>query len=132
MKASRGIIEAQLCEGTMSQPDAERAVGDTTPRGAPPRRLHNIPAALTSLVGRLVTLPGVGGVGKTRLALQAAHALVPTTDQASPFAQGVYLVPLPALARAETLEDVLATAIATALGIGLSGPEAPAVQVRQY
>jgi predicted ATPase/DNA-binding NarL/FixJ family response regulator len=133
----------------MSQPDAERAVGDSTPRGAAPRPLHNIPAALTSLVGRdaecaqllarlrdaacrLVTLTGVGGVGKTRLALQAAHALVPTTGQTSPFAQGVYLVPLPALSRAETLEDVLATAIAVALGIGLSGPEAPAVQVRQY
>ena len=60
---------------------------DHARRGRTPAR-HSLPAALTPLVGRaaelaalrrrlasarLITLTGVGGVGKTRLALQLAH-----------------------------------------------------------
>lgn len=64
---------------------------------------HNLPAALTSFVGReteldalagllrvnrLVTLTGAGGAGKTRLALEAAHA------QVGAWTGGVWLVDL--------------------------------------
>jgi hypothetical protein len=47
-------------------------------------------AELTGIVGsnRLVTLTGVGGVGKTRLALQVARRLV------TEFSDGVWLVEL--------------------------------------
>jgi len=66
----------------------------------------NIPLALTSFIGRerelatvksllqttrLLTLTGAGGVGKTRLALQAGRELVPA------FADGVWLVELAAV-----------------------------------
>jgi len=69
----------------------------------PERPHHNLPAALTSLIGRegelratrklleayrLVTVAGVGGIGKTRLAVQAATDLVPR------FADGAWLVEL--------------------------------------
>jgi non-specific serine/threonine protein kinase len=64
---------------------------------------HNLPAALTSFVGRrneieevrrrlkqtrLLTLTGAGGCGKTRLALQVAHDLLDT------FPHGVWVVDL--------------------------------------
>jgi predicted ATPase/DNA-binding CsgD family transcriptional regulator len=68
-------------------------------------RLHNLPAQLTPLLGReqeieavslllrrpevrLLTLTGVGGVGKTRLGLRIAEALL------DDFADGVFFIPL--------------------------------------
>jgi predicted ATPase/DNA-binding SARP family transcriptional activator len=89
-----------------------------------PRPNHNLPAATTTFVGRekevarvveqmldpncrLLTLLGVGGVGKTRLSLQAATNLV------GAFADGVWFV---ALAGVQATTD-LATAITTALGL---------------
>ncbi|MEU2790859.1 BTAD domain-containing putative transcriptional regulator [Streptomyces sp. NPDC007100] len=77
--------------------------------GTPPRT--NLPATLTELVGRgaavsqvralleagrLVTLTGPGGVGKTRLALEAAHGF---TGDSTAFPDGVLLVELAALGR---------------------------------
>ena len=81
---------------------------------APPARQHNLPVQVTRFFGReqeienlrqrlaaqrLVTLTGSGGVGKTRLSLQAAGEVL------SDFADGVWLVELapltdPALAAA--------------------------------
>ena len=64
-------------------------------------------------VDRLVTLTGPGGVGKTRLAIEAARAL---TDR---FPDGVWLVELagrPARADPEALGEI-AEHVATALGI---------------
>jgi non-specific serine/threonine protein kinase len=81
--------------------------------------LNNLPAAITPLIGRetetvamqallcradvrLATLIGVGGVGKTRLALQVAGRLLPS------FPQGVFFVPLIEASRAEHVLNVLA------------------------
>jgi len=73
------------------------------PLRSPRSRRHNLPGALTSFVGRtreldevrglirsarLVTLTGVGGVGKTRLAVEAITKLL---DE---FADGAWLVEL--------------------------------------
>jgi predicted ATPase len=90
---------------------------------APMRRIAgNLPAELTSFVGRrgevaevrrllagsrLVTLTGVGGVGKTRLALRAAAGL------ARAFGDGVWLVQLDQLRD----EALVARAVAGALGL---------------
>ncbi len=84
-----------------------------------PRRGNLSPPA-TSLVGRafevaevvelarahrLVTLTGVGGVGKTRLALDAGASL------ADEFPDGVWLVELAPVADADSVPDVFATAL---------------------
>jgi len=87
---------------------------------------HNLPVALTSFVGRteelkaleellagnrLITLAGVGGAGKTRLALQVAAGAVER------FPDGVWLVELARL-RDQTL---IAPALAAALGVDIMG-----------
>lgn len=89
---------------------------------SPVQRRHNLPAQLTSFVGReqeiaevtgllarsrLVTLTGTGGCGKTRLALEVAGRVV---DR---FADGVWLVELAAL----TDGHLVVQAVASTLGL---------------
>jgi predicted ATPase/DNA-binding CsgD family transcriptional regulator len=89
----------------------------------------NLPQQLSSLVGRdavieevadlvrsqrLMTLSGVGGVGKTRLALEAGSEL------ASEFADGVWMVELAPVGDPAAVPD----AIATVLGITPQGDTA--------
>ena len=71
---------------------------------------------------RLLTLTGPGGVGKTRLAVEAARAME------SDYADGARFVSLAALTRHE---DV-AAAIVTALGIVVLSGETPAEAVTRY
>ncbi len=82
----------------------ERAVlRHEVPQSPPAEARHNLPAPLTSFVGReqelaeiahelrkgrLVTLTGTGGAGKTRLALEVAH------EQARAWRDGVWFVDL--------------------------------------
>jgi predicted ATPase/DNA-binding winged helix-turn-helix (wHTH) protein len=88
----------------------------------PARGLSNLPAAISPLIGRVqqlkdvlallaehrsVTLTGPGGIGKTRLALEAARGLVPTCRD------GVWLVELASLSN----PDLVGTAILSALGL---------------
>ena len=91
-------------------------------RPAPPEERHNLPAQLTSFIGRddelaelgvllrehrLVTLTGVGGVGKSRLALQTA------ARQAGAWAGGVWLVDMTAC----TDDSLVPTAVAQVLDV---------------
>jgi predicted ATPase/DNA-binding CsgD family transcriptional regulator len=84
------------------------------------QRTGNLPAEVTRFIGRsrdltrvrdalgryrIVTLRGVGGVGKTRLALQVAAAVRRS------FEDGVWLVELSALRNTELLTRTVATAI---------------------
>jgi predicted ATPase/DNA-binding SARP family transcriptional activator len=92
-----------------------------------PGRRHALPAAVTSFVGRakeieevrgllggsrLVTLTGVGGTGKTRLALQVAAGVQ------EDFPDGVYLVELGPLSD----PALVASMMASALGVLATGP----------
>lgn len=98
------------------------------PEERAPRPPNNLPAFLTPFFGRasesariveklraptcrLLTLTGEGGIGKTRLAIEAASKL--TED----FADGVWFVPLSGIeARGQEIPRVLARAVAHALG----------------
>jgi predicted ATPase/DNA-binding SARP family transcriptional activator len=88
---------------------------------APPAgRWHNLPPALTSFIGRekecadiqellaqtrLLTLTGMGGSGKTRLALEMAR------ERAASYADGVWLVELAALSDPARVVQAAATAL---------------------
>ncbi len=86
----------------------------------PPEERHNLPAPLTNFIGRemeladvarllsearLVTLTGVGGVGKTRLALEMARRALPD------FPDGVFLIDLSPLADGSQVVGQLASVL---------------------
>ena len=66
---------------------------------------------------RVVTLTGVGGVGKTRLALQAGARLV------SDFPDGVWLVELAPLIDAALVPNAVAAAVGAPTSPGLEPDE---------
>lgn len=125
---------------------------------------HNLPRQLTPLIGRvheslvvynkildpafpLVTVVGEGGVGKTRLALCVARAMVEGVPPGQPeesvrrggrgahqpfhaagnggrsalFVDGIWFVPLAGLSSDGNVADQIAEAIATVLNIDLTG-----------
>ncbi|MFZ1757274.1 MAG: BTAD domain-containing putative transcriptional regulator, partial [Caldilineaceae bacterium] len=96
-----------------------------------PSPLHNLPPQATPFVGRrreveavrgllaepvnrLVTITGVGGMGKSRLGLAVAEAL------RGAFPDGVWFVPLAALDSAEVVPRAIAGALAAPMGDGNS------------
>lgn len=106
-----------------------RRQGDETTKRALLQK-HNLPAAANAFIGReteaaqiaewlaqpngrLLTIVGPGGIGKTRLAQESARA------RRGEFADGVWYVSLVAFAAL----DGLVTAVAAAMGLNLSGKE---------
>ena len=108
-----------------SRPLPDRPAAPPAPAAPPPPR-HNLPAPRTRFIGReaaladlvrllpstrLLTLTGIGGCGKTRLALQFAH------QQQDAFAGGVWFVDLAPLNDGARV----ASACATVLGLREDG-----------
>ncbi len=112
---------------------------------APPP--HNLPPQPTAFVGReaelaeisqylhsaeaqLLTLVGPGGIGKTRLALQAAARCIdPETGFDLSFTDGVFFVPLAAGPDQDAPNATLLEAMADALRYDLQGPVHPQAQL---
>ncbi len=112
----------------LASPEQIFQVGDDEfpPLRVERNRTGNLPTEASSFIGRtgdidtiaarvasdhVVTLLGVGGTGKTRLALEVAHALAPT------FPDGCWLAELAPINIAE------AVPYAIAAGLGLSPPQ---------
>jgi|SRR5580658_30023 predicted ATPase/serine/threonine protein kinase len=102
-------------------------------------RPTNLPVPTTAFVGRdtelaavkqlllrpdvrLVTVTGPGGIGKSRLAIEAARGMA---DQ---FASGVYFVPLAAVSD----PGLIILAIAQTLGLRETGGQAPIDSLKEY
>ncbi len=101
-------------------------MGETLPRLSTPfvgraDELTQITQLLSEPACQLLTLVGPGGIGKTRLAIQAAYQL-------DHYAHGVHFV---SLASVES-PDLLAPAIAGALRLSFYGPESPEIQIVNY
>lgn len=91
---------------------------------------------------RLLTIAGLGGVGKTQLALAAAHALAPggTDGKDGDFADGLYFVPLADLAApsphdslaADLVETQITAAIVNVFILELQAELSPLTQLSAY
>jgi predicted ATPase/DNA-binding SARP family transcriptional activator len=113
-----------------------KAVQATPVPSAP---IHNLPVPLTPFVGReqeladlarliadpecrCISLVGPGGVGKTRLALQAAD------QRKNEFAEGTAIIPLASVGSV----DAVIPAIANGIGFDFYGPLDPKIQLLKY
>lgn len=114
-------LESKIATGWSDRVELER----TTLRGShsrdrPTSSTGNLRAPATSFIGRtdavrsiaetvqehrLVTLTGIGGVGKTRLARQVAAELAPT------YREGAWIVELASVDDQEAVADVVATTL---------------------
>lgn len=122
---------------------AQMEAGGGRPFPTPPR-IYNRPTTAAPFIGRhqilgrlmpllldpdyrLLTLTGVGGVGKTRLALEAAAKMT------AHFGDGVWFVPLVGVAEpaddADLAEETVASAIAQTLSVTLTGLGAAQTQL---
>jgi predicted ATPase len=125
---ARGVLAGELgLEPGPELQELERAVlRQEVPAPAPYGNRHNLPAPLTSFVdreqelamlgklvgdGRLVTLTGTGGTGKTRLAVEFASGVVER------FADGVWLADLAGLSD----PSLVAAQVMEALGVRQAG-----------
>lgn len=94
----------------------------TTPFLGRENELKEIMGLLEDSKCRLITLVGPGGIGKTRLALQAA------AENIEDFDQGVYFIPLDPL----TSVEFLVGTIAQAIKFSFSGKEDEKTQLLNY
>ena len=132
-RAREGLIDDLGVEPGAELRALERAVlRHEVETARPPEERHNLPASVTSFVGReaelaevvqllgdarLVTLMGIGGVGKTRLALEVARRVLPD------FPDGVCFLDITTL----TDEASVARRVGEALGNGKGRRRTPSI-----
>jgi predicted ATPase/transcriptional regulator with XRE-family HTH domain len=133
-------VPPPMAESRRMEGESLRMEGQPLPAVAVPRRPRvQLPTPATALVGRatelaelerlladpgcrLLTVSGPGGIGKTRLAIEA------TARQAARFADGVAFVALASV----SAPDLIAPAIADALGFSFYGQANPTGQLIDF
>lgn len=116
------IIERVFELGLLGLPAQSILPRSTTPFVGRKVELDELYNILAEPDIRLLTILAPGGMGKTRLALEAAAQQIPN------FHDGVYLVPLHMLSEAVQLVP----AIASAIGFQLQGHQRPEQQLLRY
>jgi predicted ATPase/DNA-binding SARP family transcriptional activator len=141
MPETRTLYEAVLENTPLPRAGPPPAAAEELPLPCP----HNLPAPLNPFFGReedlqavhtrfaaevaparLLTLTGPAGVGKTRLALEAAAHLLPR--QAEAFPDGIFFVDLAAI----TDPRLVLPAVATALGLKESSKRPLAEELKDW
>ena len=122
-----------------SRPDLAQASAAEAESAIPPLAPNNLPVQVSTFIGRqgelktiagrlgdpdcrLLTLFGLGGIGKTRLALEAAEIQLTT------FENGVFFIPLAPLSTGE----FIVPSIAETIGFSFYSDEEPKVQLLNY
>lgn len=140
LQAETGAISIDTPNNTLIDTPTDTAFD--TPQNTIP---HNLPTPLTPLIGRemelamlqsrlsdpncrLLTMTGLGGVGKTHLAIEAMHRLVASPQGQLLFRDGIYLVRLD---RIEP-EQMLTSVIAGAINFTFQGALDPKTQLFHY
>ncbi|MCB0188040.1 MAG: AAA family ATPase, partial [Caldilineaceae bacterium] len=90
--------------------------------------LATLAALLTEPQNRLITIVGVGGMGKTRLALAAAQA---QGDRGN-FPDGIYFVALVALTEPQQLVPAILQALHLSLTVGAAQSRTPLAQLLDF
>ena len=117
LTAKAEALQAEIKQNTLAISDGSQSLVP-----------HNLPFALTPLIGRaaelttiqarledqhcrLLTILGLGGVGKTHLAIEAAHQLAKSANVQTLFRDGIYLLRLDRIEPDQLLPSVIAGAI---------------------
>ncbi len=97
----------------------------TTPFVGREVELEQLSQRLTERSYRLISLVGPGGIGKTRLAIQAARA------QRDAFRDGVYFVPLEGVQKATEIPAAIAEAMGITFMASSESPQTEIIQLLQ-
>jgi predicted ATPase/DNA-binding winged helix-turn-helix (wHTH) protein len=146
--ADRGLIRTIAGRGYQftgeirilaASPDKRVSAGVTAAERAADPPPTNLPEPVSELIGRdddlreilslaaahrLVTLTGAGGIGKTRLSLEAARRLLPD------IVDGVWAIELAPLSDPEHVPVTIATALGLELTSGTASPQSVASALR--
>lgn len=119
------MVSSDVEPSGSGRPAARRYVlpENTTPFIGREEELDQLSQRLAGRTSRLISLVGPGGIGKTRLAIQAVHT------QKEIFRDGVFFVPLDGVPTAAEIPAAVAKALGVTFRAGAESPQAEIMQI---